>query len=119
MQLMRRFWDAAVALDPAARDLDEGLRFPVCAPEPLRALFTEAGLSDIAVIPIDVPTTFADFDDYWSPFLGGTGPAPAYCVSLAEPARVALREKLRASLPASPDGTIRLTARAFAIKGVA
>jgi SAM-dependent methyltransferase len=119
MQLMRHFWDAAVALDPAARDLAEGLRFPICAPEPLRGLFAGAGLSDIAVIPIDVPTVFADFDDYWSPFLGGTGPAPAYCMKLSEPARAALREKLRASLPADPDGRIRLTARAFAIKATA
>src|SRR6478735_5096126 len=27
MQMMRRFWDAAVALDPAALDKDEGRRF--------------------------------------------------------------------------------------------
>ena len=33
MQLMRRFWDAAAALDPAARELDEGRRFPICSPK--------------------------------------------------------------------------------------
>lgn len=119
MQLMLRFWEAAAALDPAAGDQAESLRFPVCQPEPLRALFAAAGFSDIAVEAIDVPTVFADFDDYWSPFLGGTGPAPAYCMSLAEPARAALRDRLRATLPADPDGRIRLTARAWAIKGVA
>src|SRR5207244_13110877 len=43
MELMRYFWDAAVALDPAARKLDEGVRFPLCRPEPLAALFREAG----------------------------------------------------------------------------
>ena len=47
MQLMRRFWDAAAALDPAARALDEGLRFPLCRPDPLHALFTGAGLRDV------------------------------------------------------------------------
>src|SRR5262249_23576239 len=39
MQLMRHFWDAAVALDPGAIEADEGRRFPICKPDPLRALF--------------------------------------------------------------------------------
>ncbi|MCT7374108.1 class I SAM-dependent methyltransferase [Chelativorans salis] len=118
MQLMRRFWEAAAALDDAARELDEGRRFPICKPEALRALFAEAGVDDIDGRAIDVPTVFSDFDDYWSPFLGGQGPAPGYCVSLSESKREALREKLRAELPTSPDGSIHLKARAFAIRGV-
>jgi hypothetical protein len=44
-----------------------------------------------------VPTLFSDFDDYWEPFVGGQGPAPAYAMSLDEPDRDALRERLRAS----------------------
>ncbi|MGH7860585.1 MAG: class I SAM-dependent methyltransferase, partial [Candidatus Binatia bacterium] len=63
MELMRYFWDAAVALDPAAAELDEGPRFPICAPEPLRRLFEGAGLRDVDVRSIDVPTHFRDFDD--------------------------------------------------------
>ena len=82
MQLMRRFWDAATALDPSAEELDEGVRFPICRPEPLAALFADAGLEAVATRPIEVATVFADFDDYWSPFLGGQGPAPGYCMSL-------------------------------------
>jgi SAM-dependent methyltransferase len=117
MQLMRHFWDAAVALDPAARALDEGPRFPLCKPEPLRQLFEEAGLTDVAVRAIDVPTDFRDFDDYWSPFLGGQGPAAGYAMSLDEGQRVALREYLRAHLPAAPDGSIKLIARAWAVRG--
>jgi SAM-dependent methyltransferase len=117
MQLMRRFWDAAVALDPAAGELDEARRFPVCRPEPLAALFKAAGLRDVTVEAIDAPTTFTDFDDYWSPFLGGQGPAPGYCMKLPEPERTALRERIRASLPAGSDGSIRLTARAWCVKG--
>ena len=117
MELMRRFWDAAVALDPNARALDEGVRFPVCRPEPLRALFEGAGLTGVETRTIDVPTVFRDFDDYWTPFLGGQAPAPGYCMSLTEEARAALRERLRASLPARPDGGIHLTARAWAVRG--
>jgi SAM-dependent methyltransferase len=118
MQLMRRFWEAAAALDPAAYELDEGRRFPICKPEALRALFAEGGLDDVGDRAIDVLTVFRDFDDYWSPFLGGQGPAPGYCVSLPETKREALKEKLRAELPRASDGSIRLTARAFAVRGV-
>ena len=37
------FWDAAVALDPAALELDEGQRFPICQAEALRGLFETQG----------------------------------------------------------------------------
>ena len=117
MELMRRFWDAAKALDPVAATLDEAVRFPVCAPAPLEGLFAAAGLSGIATRPIDVPTWFRDFDDYWSPFLGGQGPAPTYTMSLPEERRAALREAIRRTLPAAPDGSIRLSARAWAVRG--
>jgi len=117
MQLMRHFWDAAVALDPGALDLDEGRRFPLCKPDPLRQLFGGAGLDGVEVRAIDVPTHFRDFDDYWSPFLGGQGPAPTYAMSLSEGRRAALRDRVRASLPVAPDGSIRLVARAWAERG--
>lgn len=112
MQLIRAFWDAASALDPAAVELDEARRFPLCRPEPLRALFASAGLLDVDVAPIDVATVIADFDDLWRPFLGGQGPAPGYCTALPEHRRHALRARLRASLPERSDGTTHLWARA-------
>jgi SAM-dependent methyltransferase len=117
MQLMRHFWDAAAALDPAARELDEGVRFPICRPDALAALFRDAGLETVATAPIDVPTVFRDFEDYWTPFLGGQGPAPGYCMSLPDERRLALRERLRAALPVGADGRITLSARAFAVRG--
>lgn len=117
MELMRRFWDAAVELDPAAFELDEGRRFPLCQPGPLADLFRDAGLSDVEVRTIDVPTVFRDFDDYWSPFLGGQAPAPGYAMSLDAESRAALRECIRAGLPIQPDGSIQLIARAWAVRG--
>jgi hypothetical protein len=114
---MRHFWDAAVALDPAAGDLDEGRRFPLCRPEPLRALFHAAGLRDVATRAIDVPTYFRDFNDYWSPFLGGQGPAPGYAMSLTAVRRAALRDRIQARLPFESDGSIQLIARAWAVRG--
>ena len=118
MQFMRHFWDAAVDLDPAAHDLDEGVRFPICHPDALTQLFQDAELSTIEARPIDIPTHFKNFDDYWTPFLGGQGPAPGYVMSLSDEKRVQLRERIRASLPFAPDGSLPLMARAWAVKGV-
>jgi SAM-dependent methyltransferase len=117
MAMMRYFWDAAIALDPAAAELDEGRRFPLCQPEPLRGLWADAGLDEVTVRAIEVPTVFADFDDYWRPFLGGQGPAPGYAMSLTEEHRRALRDLLRVRLPSGPDGRVPLTARAWAVRG--
>ena len=117
MELMRHFWDAAAAVDARAAELDEGKRFPICAPDALRQTFMVAGLADVTTRAIDVPTVFRDFDDYWTPFLGGQGPAPTYCVSLPEDMRVTLRDRLRATLPARSDGSIPLIAGAWAVRG--
>ena len=117
MQMLRHFWDAAIAVDATAKELDEGERFPLCQPSALEGLFQEAGLKKIEVRAIDVPTIFIDFDDYWSPFLGGQGPAPGYVMSLSNEQRTALEERLRIMLPVQSDRTIALTARAWAVRG--
>jgi hypothetical protein len=59
MELMRHFWDAAAALDPRGDEVDEGKRFPICRPEPLRRLFEAAGLTGVETRAVDVPTVFA------------------------------------------------------------
>ncbi|HET9909803.1 MAG TPA: class I SAM-dependent methyltransferase [Anaerolineales bacterium] len=118
MQLIRYFFDSAIELDPKVAELDEGQRFSICQPDALGRLFESAGLQQVEVRPIEVPTDFRDFDDYWNPFLGGQGPAPSYAMSLDEEHRAALREKIRASLPYNSDGSISLVARAWAARGV-
>jgi SAM-dependent methyltransferase len=117
MQLLRQFWDAVVALDPHAQELDEGRRFPLCAPEPLQRLFSDIGIREVVIQSIDVPTVFRDFNDYWAPFLSGQGPAPSYVLSLDEAQVAALRERIQASLPVAADGSIALHARAWGVKG--
>jgi hypothetical protein len=119
IQLIRYFWNAAMALDEtAAFALDEGQRFTLCKPESLRQLFQTTKLGKVEVRSIDVPTIFRDFDDYWSPLLGGQGPAPSYAISLPEERTDALREHIRLTLPIVTDGSIHLIARAWAIRGV-
>jgi SAM-dependent methyltransferase len=118
MQLMRTFFDAMIEVRPQDREHDEGVRFPFCTAEGLEGLFTDAGFTAVSTRAIVVPTVFTSFDDYWNPFLGGQGPAPAYLRSLAEPDQETLRETVRARLPIEADGSIRLTARAWAAKAV-
>lgn len=117
MQMLRFFWDAAREIDPEAADLDEGRRFPMCRPEALEKLWRETGLSRVRVEPIEVSTVFSDFEDYWTPFLGGQGPAPTYVTGLSDEERALLRDGLRERLPMDAEGRIPLSARAWAVRG--
>jgi SAM-dependent methyltransferase len=120
MELIRHFWEAAAELDAATvAELDEGRRFTLCRPEPLGRLWTETGLQGVSVGEVRIPTVFTGFDDYWQPFLGAQGPAPAYLATLPEARRDQIRELLRSRLPTSPDGSIPLSARAWVVRGTA
>lgn len=116
MELMRYFWDAAVELNPEAAKLDEGVRFPLCRPQALTDLFVGAGLREAEVTAIDITTSFAGFEDYWRPFLGGQGPAPGYAMALEDAERARLARRIRERLPIQADGSISLTARAWAVR---
>jgi len=119
MQMLRYFWDAAVKLDSTANKFDEGIRFPLCQEGQLESLIQASGFKQVEATVIEVKTIFQDFDDYWQPFLGNVGPAPSYTMSLSQKDRQRLEDKLRKSLPIDQNGSISLTARAWAIKGTA
>ncbi len=117
MWMITHFWDAVVALDPSAAELHQGRLFATCRPEVLEPLFENAQLRDVESRAIDVATVFDDFDGYWTPFLGGQGTAPAYLASLGDGERARVRDAVRQRLPVAADGSIRLTARAWAVRG--
>lgn len=117
MEFLRRFWDEAAALDERAAALDEGVRFPLCRAAALDGLFREAGFASVRTGALEIATEFASFDDYWAPFLRGTGPAPGYVAALEPRDREALRERLAARLGAGAGGPIHLRARAWAVRG--
>lgn len=119
MQMLRYFWDAAVELDKNAREHDEGVRFPICRKGQLESLIKEVGLKQIEATAVEIKTVFQSFDDYWQPFLGKVGSAPSYVSSMNPENIQKLEEKLRTSLPIDTDGSISLTARAWAVKGTA
>ncbi len=117
MDFLRYFWDAAILIDNDARNLDEGVRFPICNQHKLYRLFQDVGLNDIEVTTLDIITQFDNIDDYWNPFLGGQGPAPSYLASLSQEKQDVLKELVIGNLPIVSDGTIKLLGRAIAIKG--
>jgi trans-aconitate methyltransferase len=115
MQMMRHFWDAAIAVSPDDAKLDQAERFPLCQPEPLKALFERSGLKSVTVRALEIRTVFQDFDDYWTPFLGRTGAAPTYLASVSDDVRERIRLHLVSRLGVGPIG---LAARAWAVLGL-
>ena len=73
MQMLRTFWDAAVALDPAAAPRDER-HMPLCTRGALAELWRTHGLQDVDEQPLTIDMAFASFDDFWQPFLVRPGP---------------------------------------------
>lgn len=117
MEMMRHFWDAANVVDPTAHAMDAGHQFPIANPDNQRALFESLGLQAVELRPIDAPTRFQNFDDYWLPFLGAQGSVSKYLRALSNDTRNAIRDQLQKQLPTADDGSISLIARAWAIKG--
>jgi SAM-dependent methyltransferase len=118
MEYLRFFWDEAVAMDPSAVALDEGIRFPVCRKEALESIFQAAGMHGVKSDAIEIPLHFETFSDYWLPFLGGTGPAPLYVASLTSRVRAELRDRLENRIMRDEKGGITLVARAWAVRGI-
>jgi SAM-dependent methyltransferase len=112
MEMLRAFWDEAVALDPDAPD---ERHMPWSRRGELATAWREQGLHDVADTSLTIAQSFASFDDYWQPFLLGQGPAGAYMTSLPEPRRDTLRSRLCARLG---NGEFTLTARAWAVRGI-
>ena len=119
MTMMRTFWDAAVAVDPAgAAEFGAGTPMPYCQPAELESLWRGAGLADVRVGELLVGADYDGFEDFWSSFLGGVGGSGAYCKSLDDAGRSALRDELQRRLGA-PQGPFRLPARAWYARGLA
>ncbi|MGB5872259.1 MAG: methyltransferase domain-containing protein [Bacteroidota bacterium] len=118
MDFLQKFWEAAAELRSEASALSEANRFSDCGSEALVESFTEAGFDQVMTAPVEIDTHFADFDDYWEPFFGGQGPAPTYLMSLSKTERERLRDLVYERLPIQRSGSIPLSARALAVKGI-
>jgi len=110
MRLLRQFWDAARELDPTAPDEATRLRFG--REDEIGAPFAEAGFREVTTGALVVEVNYESFDDLWTGFLSGVGPAGSYCASLTQERRQALRESLSRRL-GDPQAPFALTARAW------
>jgi len=117
MEMLRAFWDEAIALTPDADTKDERhMRFSRTGE--LAELWHTHHLKDVFETALIIETPFVSFDDYWSPFLAQQGPAGAHVATLSPHDREQLRLRLRRRLLGnSPDGPIALHARAWAVRG--
>jgi SAM-dependent methyltransferase len=116
-ELNQSLWDAALPIDPKARQ-------PMNRPgaygtaEDLLSLWTAAGLTSIEVKNIVFVCGFDSFDDYWQPLTEGQGPSGAYVRRISDDHRKALRGRLRQNLLGNRrDGPFTLNAKAWAIRG--
>jgi ubiquinone/menaquinone biosynthesis C-methylase UbiE len=117
MTLLRAFWDAARDVAPAlAAQHDEGSVMRWCSEGELAGLWEDAGLRDVRSAGLRVRAGYRDFDDLWAPFPAGVGPSGAFCATLGEDERDALRTALRGRLGVG-DEPFDLTARAWAVAG--
>jgi SAM-dependent methyltransferase len=117
MTLLRAFWDAAREVDPErAAAADEGVVMRWCGEGELAELWRSAGLREVRFGPLVVRASYTDFDDLWAPLLTGVAPSGAFCKSLDEDRRAALRDAFQCRLGVG-DAPFELTARAWAVAG--
>lgn len=114
MRMLRVFWDSAKVVRPSAPDEARTQRFS--REGEIAELFRAAGLGDVSDGALEVGSRYADFEDFWQPFLGAAGPAGAFVASLDDDGRARLREEMRERL-GSPEGPFTLTARAWYATG--
>lgn len=111
MEVLRLFWDSALEVEPSAPDEARTMRFG--RPGELADWLDGAGFEDVDETTLEVTSDYADFDELWSGFLEGIGPAGSFCLSLADGHRAAVRAAMFRRL-GSPAGAIRMGAVARA-----
>jgi SAM-dependent methyltransferase len=117
MQMLRFFWDEAIALDPAIEPKDER-HMKLSRQGQLGDLWRKAGLVNVQEKPLSIEQNYSSFDDYWGSFVTGAGPGGAYVVSLSEDRRKQLEARMRSRLLGDrKDGPFTLTARAWCVRG--
>jgi SAM-dependent methyltransferase len=117
MQMLRFFWDEAVALEPAIEPKDER-HMKLSHHGELSDLWRKAGLVNVKEQPLVIDQSYSSFNDYWEPFTKGAGPGGAFVVSLSEDRRQQLETRMRKRLLGNrQDGPFILAAKAWCVRG--
>jgi SAM-dependent methyltransferase len=117
MEMFRVLHETLVAVHPQPES-QHSLRRQYGGRGELLGIWKACGIRDAEEIPLTVPLTFTDFDDFWIPFIEGPSNV-ANCLSTFSPSmkndfQLELR---RALLGDRFDGPIELQARAWAVRG--
>jgi SAM-dependent methyltransferase len=105
------FWPAAREIRP---DVDDESHRAGARQGHLVQLFTDAGLEDVGEAELAVTRTYPSFEDWWTTFTRGVGPAGTFYASLDPGEQSTLEARCRDLLPA---GSFTLTAHAWAARG--
>lgn len=114
MEMLRLFWESAQLVDPRVAEDAGALRFG--GPGEIAELLTAASFEDVEETTVEVRSTYAGFEELWSGFLAGIGPAGTFCLSLTEERRAVLHDELFDGL-GGPAGEFWLTATARCVRG--
>jgi hypothetical protein len=107
------FWAGVRELDPLAQD-EAGLAGARMGQ--LADLFASAGLGEITATELTVRLEHPTFDEWWTPYTGGVGPAGKYLAEQSPERQAAIRDRCHAMLG---DGPIALESVAWAVRGIA
>jgi SAM-dependent methyltransferase len=119
MPLLDAYWAAARAIDAAGAAAAAGdVANPWCTAEGLRRLWQQAGAEHVEVGQLSAAADYDGFDNAWFSFAAGVSASGAYCRTLDDERREALRAEFQRRLDV-PDGPFRLSARAWAVRGSA
>jgi SAM-dependent methyltransferase len=114
MPALRTFWAAAASLDDGVAGEPGRLG---TAEGDIPALLERAGVVGIEQGTVSARAEYVDFEDWWSPFTLGVGPAGAHYRALDDDGRAALRAATSDAL-GRPTGPFTLEARAWFARGV-
>jgi SAM-dependent methyltransferase len=114
-EFARRFWDAALSVDPRAAAYDPGRKASICHERSLREALLAAGCSEVQTCVFDDSGEFPSREDYWHAFDRRQGSTSEYLSLLTDQERLGLQDAVLSTMPSQ--GPVKLKVRALAVKG--
>lgn len=117
MRALRAFWDAATAIDQAARDFDQANSHAYTTAEGLAELWSSAGIRDVRTGQVVAESRYADAADLWEPMQVPDGTPGRYLENVPAGRREEIRRRMLDALEVPDAGAFTLTARAWFVRG--
>ena len=115
-EFARRFWDAALSIDPRAAAYDPGRKATICREQNLHEALVAAGCTGVETCVFDDSGEFPSREAYWHAFDARQGSTFDYLSLLTDEQRLRLQASLLSTM--NPHGPVKLKIRALAVKGL-